>query len=230
MYTAALYLFEETFHLVENFFAPQGYKICICGHSLGAGVSSLLGMIMKKRLPTLDLQVYAFATPACCSYEASLQCQDYVTSVVHNTDCVPRLSLMNVRSFFKLMNFVDTKLKENGMSPDSFASTIQYLNDLITNKSKDLVTPKELQQFLQEINSEPRDDRFLDLELYVPGRVVSIWKHDVEDSIIIGGKVTDGQTQVLKQLMIESTMISDHACDAYRATMLQLMEHTSNLI
>ena len=70
MYTAARLLEEDTFHLVERFFVPQGYKLNICGHSLGAGVSSILGMILRKRLPRLDLQVYAFATPACCSYAA----------------------------------------------------------------------------------------------------------------------------------------------------------------
>jgi hypothetical protein len=229
MYTAARFLFEETFHLVEKFFVPQGYKLYICGHSLGAGVSCLLGMLMKKRLPSLDLQVYAFATPVCCSYEASLECQTYITSVVNNTDCVPRLSLMNLRALYKLMNFVDSKLQEKGMGPDNFASAIRYLNELATSDSKYLLKPHELNQFLSDLNSAPREDRFLDLELYVPGRVVSLWTH-VNDSNIIGGKVTDGQSQVLKQIIVESTMVADHSCDSYRANLLHLTEQVANLI
>ena len=230
MYTAARLLEEDTFHLVERFFVPQGYKLNICGHSLGAGVSSILGMILRKRLPRLDLQVYAFATPACCSYAASLDCQNYITSVVNNTDCVPRLSLLNFRSLFKLMNFVDAKLKEKGMNPDSFTSAIKYLNDLISSDTKYLVTPKELLKFLQELYSAPREDRFVDLELYVPGRVVSMWKNANDDSHAIGGKVTNGQSQVLKQIIVESTMVSDHSCDSYRANLLHLTEHIANLI
>ena len=128
------------------------------------------------------------------------------------------------------MNFVDAKLKEKGMNPDSFTSAIKYLNDLISSDTKYLVTPKELLKFLQELYSAPREDRFVDLELYVPGRVVSMWKNANDDNHAIGGKVTNGQSQVLKQIIVESTMVSDHSCDSYRANLLHLTEHIANLI
>ncbi len=229
MYTAALLLLEDTMHLIENFFLPQGYKLFICGHSLGAGVSCLLGMFIKQHLPDFKLQVYAFATPSCCSYDASLDCQDYVTSVVNNNDCVPRLSLMNLRTLNKLLAVLDTKLEEKGLSPDSFAKAKKYMTDLMSIDSTLLMTPRELTHFLDTEFSEPRSDRFLDLELYVPGRVVSTWNH-VKDPNVVGGKVTDGQSQVLRQIFVESNMVSDHSCDAYRANLLHLLEQTANTI
>lgn len=229
MYTAAQLLLEETMHLIEKFFVPQGYRLFICGHSLGAGVSSLLGMFIKQHLPTLNLQVYAFATPACCSYDASLDCQDFVTSIVNNNDCVPRLSLMNIRTLNKLLAVLDTKLEEKGLSPDSFAKAKKYMTDLMSIDSTLLMTPRELTKFLDSEFSEPRDDRFLDLELYVPGRVVSIWNH-VKDPNRVGGKVIDGQSQVLRQIFVESNMVSDHSCDSYRHNLLHLLEQTANTI
>jgi hypothetical protein len=229
MYKAAQLLLEETMHLVEQFFIPQGYKLFVCGHSLGAGVSCLLGMFIKQHIPDIDLQVYAFATPACCSYEASLDCKDYITSIVNNNDCVPRLSLMNLRMLNKMLALVETKLDEKGYSPNSLKTAKLYLADLMTIDSDLLLTPKELTKFLETEFSEPRSDRFLDLELYVPGRVVSIWQH-VADSTIMGGKVTDGQSQVLKQIFVKTNMFSDHSCDTYRANLLHLLEQTANTI
>lgn len=229
MYTAALLLMEETMHLIEKFFLPRGYKLVLCGHSLGAGVSCLLGMFIKQQIPDIDLRVYAFATPACVSYEASLNCDGYITSIVNNNDCVPRLSLMNLRLLGKMLVLVETKLDEKGLSPDSFQKAKRYLTDMMKIDSDFLLTPRALTQFLETEFAEPRSDRFLDLELYVPGRVVSIWQH-VADATIMGGKVTDGQSQVLKQIFVETNMVSDHSCDSYRANLLHLLEQTANTI
>jgi len=229
MYTASQVLLEDTMHLIENFFLPRGYKLFICGHSLGAGVSCLLGMFIKNHLPDLDLQVYAFATPACCSYDASLNCQDYITSIINNNDCVPRLSLMNLRTLNKLLALMNQKLDEKGLSPDSFAKAQRYMADLMTIDSTLLMKPRELTKFFNDHFAEPHSDRFLDLELYVPGRVVSVWRH-VNDPNVVGGKVTDGQSQVLKQIFVESNMVSDHSCDAYRSNLLHLLEQTANTI
>lgn len=204
MYTAATHLLKDTLHLVDNFFMPQKYSVRICGHSLGAGVSCLLGMFIKQHTPKLDLKVYAFATPACCSYEASLDCQDYITSIVNNTDCIPRLSLMNLRNLHKTLALMGDKLDERGLSPDTFAKARHYLRDLMKIDSTLLITPAELNAFLREQMSAPREDRFLDMELYVPGRVVSIWKH-VNDASVIGGKIVDSQSQVLRQIFVEPT-------------------------
>jgi putative lipase involved disintegration of autophagic bodies len=47
LYGAAKMMLDDTLHMIDNFFIPEDYKIVICGHSLGAGVSSLLGMLLK---------------------------------------------------------------------------------------------------------------------------------------------------------------------------------------
>lgn len=44
----------------------QEYKIVLTGHSLGAGVASVLAVMFKERHPewSHDLRAYNFATPA----------------------------------------------------------------------------------------------------------------------------------------------------------------------
>lgn len=229
MYIAAKMMLDDTLHLIQNFFLPQNYKLIICGHSLGAGVSSLLGIFLKQEMPNLEMQVYAFATPACASYEASENCQEYITAVVNNNDCVPRLSLMNVRMMKKLLMLMDSKLEEKGLSPKSFAAARALLKDLMVTDTDLLMTTKELTDFLNTEMNVPRTERFVEMELYVPGRVVTVWNH-TNDANIIGGKVTTGQSQVLRQIFVEANMISDHSCDNYRINLQHLLEQTANTI
>jgi hypothetical protein len=39
--------------LVEELLLPNQYKLLITGHSLGAGVAALLGVILRSKFPTL---------------------------------------------------------------------------------------------------------------------------------------------------------------------------------
>lgn len=41
----------------------QGYRLVIVGHSLGAGVASVLTILLRKQFP--DVICYAFSPPGC---------------------------------------------------------------------------------------------------------------------------------------------------------------------
>eukprot|EP00611_Tribonema_gayanum_P020674 TRINITY_DN381_c0_g1_i6.p1 TRINITY_DN381_c0_g1~~TRINITY_DN381_c0_g1_i6.p1 ORF type:complete len:843 (-),score=264.35 TRINITY_DN381_c0_g1_i6:511-2757(-) len=71
-----------------------GHKIILTGHSLGAGVSSLLGALLRPVFP--DVLVLGLATPACCSAQLADSCRDFVTTVVLHDDVIPRLTPGNV--------------------------------------------------------------------------------------------------------------------------------------
>ena len=175
------------------------------------------------------MKVYAFATPACCSYEASVECKEFLTSIVNNNDCVPRLSLMNVRMMKKLLERVNEKLEEKGLSPNSFKAARALMKDLMVTDENLLLTTDELTTFLDGEMNSPRSERFVEMELYVPGRVVNVWNH-TKDPNIVGGKITTGHSQVLRQIFVETNMISDHACDTYRTNLQHLLEQTANTI
>lgn len=71
----------------------RGYEAVLVGHSLGAGVATIGGLLLKGRIP--GLRVYAFAAP--CSLDLATAtdpwCASHITSVVNNRDVVCRLSI-----------------------------------------------------------------------------------------------------------------------------------------
>jgi len=68
------------------------YNLRITGHSLGAGCATLLGYMMKNKYP--NLRVINISPPGCSmSWEMATECKDFVTSLVLDSDLVPRLSI-----------------------------------------------------------------------------------------------------------------------------------------
>lgn len=259
MYMAAKMMLDDTLHLLEHFFLPQHYKIVITGHSHGAGVACLLGMLLKEKLTQKhyiimadSLRVYAYATPVCCSYEASLRCQDYITSVVNNNDCIPRLSMSSLRRVYELFLLVRSKLNERGLCPKNYLSSKRLIRTLLSKMAANdnnsgsssssssslssllLLRPDDITNFihtqLEKEREENEQGKTQEIALYVPGRVVSIWNHTTDPSIV-GGKVTDGTSSpVIRQIQIETDMISDHFIESYRQNLIHLLEQTANTI
>lgn len=85
-------------HLLDRAFAtyPE-YGLVITGHSLGAGVSILLGA--KLRAKYSDLRVYAFATPAgLLSREAAQYTESFAFTVGVGDDFVMRLGVDSIEN------------------------------------------------------------------------------------------------------------------------------------
>lgn len=76
----------------------QSYTIVLVGHSLGAGVCSILSILLKQsKYP--DLTCYAYSPPGgLLSYELVEHSKSYITSVVLGKDIVPRLGLRQMES------------------------------------------------------------------------------------------------------------------------------------
>lgn len=80
------------------------HKIVLVGHSLGAGVVTLLVWLLKhgadgECLPD-NAQVFGvgYATPCCVDRKTSEAMKPYFTSVVNSVDVVPRLTLTSIKS------------------------------------------------------------------------------------------------------------------------------------
>ena len=68
MYTTAKKIYDEIEErrLLEREFAKDEYKyyqLVITGHSLGAGVASVLGVMLKHKYE--DLECFVFSPPGC---------------------------------------------------------------------------------------------------------------------------------------------------------------------
>eukprot|EP01026_Neomeris_dumetosa_P074099 TRINITY_DN7686_c2_g1_i1.p1 TRINITY_DN7686_c2_g1~~TRINITY_DN7686_c2_g1_i1.p1 ORF type:complete len:344 (+),score=37.69 TRINITY_DN7686_c2_g1_i1:421-1452(+) len=68
-----------------------GFQITITGHSLGAGVGSLMAFFLRDMKGLRDVKAYAYACPACTDYELGERLNEYVVSIVNRDDIVPRL-------------------------------------------------------------------------------------------------------------------------------------------
>jgi len=217
IYTAAIMMVQDTQHLIQEFFVPAGYSISICGHSLGAGVSCLLGLFLKRDVGIENVKVHAFATPACLSFEASLECQDYVTSVVNNTDCVPRVSLRNVKALYHLFGRIDSRLTEKGLSPGDWKSTKAFLKEVGTVDDDPLLSLEELSEF-ELVNAQQGEDQH---SLFVPGRVLHLWERN-DDKKTVDCREFHGGLLTLRKIELSTSMISDHGTDNYKKNLKAL--------
>lgn len=92
------YLAEKHLDTFQEFLKASGKKkinLTLVGHSLGAGAASIAGIELQAR-DDFDVQVIGFGCPALLSKELSESTQDYITTVVADNDCIPRMSLANM--------------------------------------------------------------------------------------------------------------------------------------
>jgi pimeloyl-ACP methyl ester carboxylesterase len=246
MFAAAMMLLTDTQHLVEQLFLPLHYKIIVCGHSLGAGVACLLGLLLRSRIAVLrrdatTLKVVAYATPTCLEYKAALACAPFITTVVNNNDCVPRLSVPNAVTIFQIFARLDQALQDKGRgSLDSFRSARAWMADMTKVDSDTLMTRDELEEFMEQImKARPLDE--LEHALVCPGRVVILWERNTtmgdneepkqqrqqlekDDEVLTDARVLHGGLAVLRLIEIELNMITDHSCDNYKVNLKRLLD------
>eukprot|EP00163_Fabomonas_tropica_P011396 TRINITY_DN2208_c0_g1_i18.p1 TRINITY_DN2208_c0_g1~~TRINITY_DN2208_c0_g1_i18.p1 ORF type:complete len:178 (+),score=37.10 TRINITY_DN2208_c0_g1_i18:136-669(+) len=72
---------------------PQ-YSVTCLGHSLGGGVATLLGLLLRQK--GLNVQVVTFAPAAVLSLPQAKACSTFATAFILHDDCVPRFSFGQV--------------------------------------------------------------------------------------------------------------------------------------
>jgi len=226
IFTAAIWMADSLQEFIENMLLPLKYKLLICGHSLGAGTSCLLGMELRSRIAAFrknytDLRVYAYATPPVVSLEASKACSPFITSVVNNSDVVPRASLGNFIVLNKLVRKVSEKLASKGHHLNTWSSLKFYYEEEVAKVDRDLLmTPKEIEMFYQETHLELEKQTN---HLYIPGRCIVMWDKGINDDNQIDGFVTNCSMKMLRTVELCNTMISDHMVPVYFENLARLI-------
>ena len=231
IFVAATMVADDLQGFLENLVIPKNYRVVITGHSLGAGTACLLGLLLSSRIPSLQkdgkLQVVAFATPAVLNYTACKACMPFTTSVVNNTDMVPRMSISNLLTMNRGLVEVNRRLEEKGLSPDSLKKAYRYAQDLCKLDEDTLMTVDELDALFVEIHEN--DSLTDEHDLYVPGRVVALYERGaVQEEATVGGVVADGSMKMLRQLELTTSMIQDHFCTSYKASLDALLRDLSS--
>ncbi|KAL7544925.1 hypothetical protein ACHAWF_008285 [Thalassiosira exigua] len=67
-------------------------KLTLIGHSLGAGAASIAALIFNEDKDGIDANVVGFGCPALLSKELSESTKSYTTTIVSDSDMIPRLS------------------------------------------------------------------------------------------------------------------------------------------
>lgn len=180
------------------------HQILLCGHSLGAGVASLLGILLHDQYPNLDLRVDAFASPPVCDYQSSISAASYITTVVNNSDGIPRGSLANVVILLEALK----TLYPTTPQPSEWLQLLKSQGDGgVVLKDSEIETALSVAQ--SNVSLHDCD------HLYVPGRVLLL--HEQRDG---SGKwqcvETNGVSKALRSFEWEgNSIVADHVTAAY---------------
>ena len=79
--------------ILETLAKFPGYSFVVCGHSLGAGITSLFTLVFHDLYPNIPIHGYAYACPCTMDKNLSEYCEDFLTTFVNGDDCVSRISL-----------------------------------------------------------------------------------------------------------------------------------------
>jgi hypothetical protein len=177
---AAQQLADDVELLLEELLFPRGYKVVITGHSLGASVGSVLGVLLRARFPFLlddpgrILKVVGFGSPPVLDSAAARACAPFNDNIINNSDIIPRFSLSNLAILMEHLKTVNLKLEEKGMRPRNLRSTAAYLKMLAAvDKGKPIMTIEEVREAMGKAYANVEIDH-QDC-LYVPGRILHMY-------------------------------------------------------
>jgi hypothetical protein len=189
-------------------------------------------------MPKLDnLHVYAFAPPPVLDHDTAIAASNYVTSIVNNSDLIPRWSLTNLTVFLECLRVVSDKLQKHGLRPTGPLATAAFLHKLSLGIGGDmLMTSDEISEAMKAARDmvEVRNPD----HLYVPGRVLIMHEHWQDEVVSTGQEyaskpvpdlnhyctLTDGTAEALRSVEIDGyRMLSDHTTAMYYASIESLI-------
>lgn len=96
MHLAATYIRDDiSTRLIDIFLKYPDYKLVICGYSLGAGIASILTILLKPTYP--HVQCYGIAMPgSVLSENLALATRDFIHSYVVDVDMIGRASIRSL--------------------------------------------------------------------------------------------------------------------------------------
>ena len=237
--------------LVENLLIPQGYRIQLVGHSLGAASAAMVAVFLRSRIDRLRnddagrlLSVLAFASPPNLDLASALACKPFCTTIVNNVDVIPRSNIAPLLSSIEVMKDVNDRLKEKGMAADSIKNAATLFKKLGEGKNGDLImTADELTVAVNaSITKVGLDDPN---HLYVAGNVYLLyddWEEEIKRGKAAGSNEneteemepylfcadhavsTDCTAIPLRSIEWDGRLIDDHMAWAYRNSLKHLTQ------
>ena len=183
----------SVFSNAEQGAAGEAFTVTLVGHSLGAGVASLLALLWRDEFR--GLKCYAYGCPCVGSPALCKALEPHVTSILHGDDLVPRLS---IGSCDDLRDSVLRVARTQGGGASLVMSG----------------TAREAHIRMNDIRATCRTPAN---KLYPPGRLVYLAGSGATTSVATTGAVVeDRQWADFDEMIVSWRMLSDHLPGAYQ--------------
>lgn len=210
------------------------YSLVLCGHSLGAGVASLLALRWYSVFP--DVRCVAMCAPPILSLAAARACTGVVTSVVVGDDFVSRLSkgsVSDLRDALLFLNNQSSRIREN-LKTKILKKILKHCTILncVFNKvfRKDIKHQNHRQSVLF---NTVRRKTMTHPKLFPAGRIIHIierkeWNHEKRDSgIAVLSKTSDliayfADQEYFSEIQCSNSMLVTHWPDDVLKKLSQL--------
>ena len=196
----------------------SGFDLLITGHSLGAGVAVILGLLLKPIFP--HLKRVTFGTPnSVFDRDTALSTTSFVTSIVLDNDIICRTSAL---SLAKLRNDVLDSISRAKVSKMMIMQALfkEFDPDLLLYPrgqapASDFLT--NVSEFISKSNKNISNIT-KEVPLYIPGRIVHLIKaEDARCCCLTRSKYTpvDAFNDDFSDIVISPNMALDHFPDVY---------------
>lgn len=188
------------------------------------------------------MRVLAYASPPILDYDSAKACALFTTTIVNNSDIIPRASLSNLAVYMEILEGVNKKLTEKGLvDAQSRKGTSALIRKLAEGTKGELLMEADELFEISDIANAKVEVKDPD-HLYVPGRVLVMYdrwnsttqtkeEEKKDDSSVVDSKKTaegfiiseDGATNVLRTIEMHERMITDRLAEGYRSSIKSLM-------
>jgi hypothetical protein len=174
---------------------------------------------------TIDVKVLGFGCPALLSKDLAQKAEKIVTTVIADSDCVPRMSMATMVN--ALMNI--TELDWTPYARRDFEETVSEVQRMLPSLVSDSTRWKILNNLngvLPDPASFKHDPRRMDVVLFPPGKCI----HFYRDGVGVTGSIVP--CTFFDELEVTRRLVDDHLFESgYKKIFLDLMRqyHNDNL-
>jgi len=160
----------------------EGYGLRITGHSLGAGVATLLSLMLRREYP--QLKCLAYSPPGgLVTIKTATYCKSFLTSYVLNNDMVIRLSVDSMETLRNDTLDLISRMKVNKMKILKSISKVKhnFSEDELLFDSQHIPRSKFVEQVekYKEVQEQIKRKRGrIGVKLFPPGRIVHFVQSD----------------------------------------------------
>lgn len=195
--------------------------ITIVGHSLGAGAGAIAAIELKD-LPNFNVKCIGFGCPALLDKEQSEKTKDFITTIVSDSDCVPRMSgatasnvihrVMTYEWFPAAMLDLDQMLHvaDCNLPVKIPEEQKQQIRDLAKSEYEKHVKP--------QIETTAKGSSQQEVVLFPPGRCIHAYRDGA------GVSACEVPCDLFSELDVTRTMVDDHlTVSGYDKMLTELM-------